>query len=270
MRRFALLSALLCGACAGSGGGAHRLLVGATHTVEDSGLLDTLLAAYHAADPGEDVQVVVAGSGEILQYGRRRDLDVLLTHAPADEQAFMAEGHGEDRRPVMWNEFILLAPPADPAGITGTNDVITAFRKLAEAGAGFVSRGDLSGTHQRELELWDSAGVRPSADVYMEAGAGMAAALRVASARRAYVLSDLATYSVLRAELDLDVASRGDPRLVNRYSVIRVAGARNPDAARRFVDWLTGAEAQALIGGFGTVEGDVQRFHPDTPDPSPR
>lgn len=263
-RRLVPLLALLGAACGGAGSG-DRVLLGATHTLEDSGLLDVLLAAYDSAEPGTDVQAVVAGSGEILEYGRRGDLDVLIAHAPVDERRFMDQGYGTDRRTVMWNEFLLLAPPADPAGAVGDADAVEAFRAIARSGARFVSRGDNSGTHQRELELWDSAGARPAPDVYVEAGAGMADALRVASSQGAYILSDVATWSVLRHELDLVEASRGDPRLLNVYSVTRVAGARNAEGAARFADWLTGEQARNVIAGFGAESGHSRLFHPGPP-----
>ena len=267
MRRTVVLLALGCLACGGGGPGG-RLLVGATHTLEDSGLLDVLLAAIDSTDPGLDVQVIVAGSGEILQYGRRGDLDMLIAHAPDDEARFMDEGYGVDRRVVMWNEFLLLAPPSDPAGVMGVADGVAAFRAVARSGAPFVSRGDLSGTHQRELALWDSAGARPAPDVYLEAGAGMADALRVASSRHAYILSDVATFTVLEPELDLVIAARGDPRLLNVYSVIRVARGRHADAARRIADWLTGDAARAVIAGFGTEGGRPRLFNPGSPPPA--
>jgi tungstate transport system substrate-binding protein len=267
MRRPLVLLALACVACGGGGSGG-RLLVGATHTLEDSGLLDVLLAAIDSTDPGLDVQVIVAGSGEILQYGRRGDLDMLIAHAPDDEARFMDEGYGVDRRVVMWNEFLLLAPPSDPAGVMGVADGVAAFRAVARSGAPFVSRGDLSGTHQRELALWDSAGARPAPDVYLEAGAGMADALRVASSRHAYILSDVATFTVLEPELDLVIAARGDPRLLNVYSVIRVARGRHADAARRIADWLTGDAARAVIAGFGTEGGRPRLFNPGSPPPA--
>ena len=261
--------ALLLAACVASEPGG-RVLVGATHTVEDSGLLDVLLAAYDSAVPGANVQVIVAGSGEILQYGRRGDLDVLLAHAPVDERRFVDEGFGADRRPVMWNEFVLLGPAGDPAGAARAADAVEAFRAVAGSRARFISRGDQSGTHQRELELWDAAGTRPAPAAYIEAGTGMADALRVASSQSAYILSDLATYSVLRSELDLAVAFRGDPRLLNGYSVITVVAARNPDGARRFADWITGPDAQRIIGAFGTDIGGDPLFHPGPPPAAAR
>jgi tungstate transport system substrate-binding protein len=263
LRRTVLPLSLALAAC---GGGGPRLLLGATHTLEDSGLLDVLLEAYDRTSGATgQVQAIVAGSGEILEYGRRGDLDVLIAHSPADEQAFMEEGHGLDRRAVLWNEFVLLGPPADPAGVAGAVDAAEAFRRVASSGARFVSRGDNSGTNRRELELWEAAGARPAPDRYVEAGAGMADALRVASSQGAYILADLATWRVLRDELDLAEASRGDPRLLNVYSVIRLAGARNAEGARRFAEWLGGARARAVIAAFGAGSGGPQLFRPGAP-----
>lgn len=270
-RRVALLFALALGACGGGAGAGDRVLVGTTHTIEDSGLLDSLLVAWQAGNPDLSLQVVVAGSGEILQYGRRRDVDALMTHAPAEERTFVAAGFGLDRRPVMWNEFVLLAPPGDPAGVIGTSSVVRAFEAVARSGAPFISRADESGTNLRELAIWDSAGIRPEGDAYIEAGTGMADALRVASVQGAYILADIATFTVIAPELELVIASRGDPLLLNLYSVLRVAGARNPDGANRFADWITGTTAAVVIDAFGTGGGKPPLFHagpPPAPDSS--
>jgi tungstate transport system substrate-binding protein len=268
MRRAALLLALLAGACGGSGTGS-RVLVGATHTLEDSGLLDSLLVAWQAGNPDLSLQIVVAGSGEILEYGRRRDVDALVTHAPAEERKFLGDGFGLDRRPVMWNEFVLLAPPDDPAGVVGASSVVQAFARIARSGAPFISRADESGTNLRELAIWDSAGTRPAGAAYTEAGTGMADALRVASVQHAYILSDIATFTVIEPELKLVIACRGDPLLLNLYSVMRVAGARNPDGAIRFADWITGPAAKAVIDRFGTGGGRPPLFHAGPPPPPP-
>ena len=268
-RRPASLLALFLCACGGVGGTGHRVLVGATHTLEDSGLLDSLLVGWQAGNPDLSLQVVVAGSGEILQYGRRRDVDALLTHAPAEERKFADDGFGLDRRPVMWNEFVLLAPPADPAGVVGTTDVVRVFAAIARSGATFISRADESGTNLRELAIWDSAGTRPAGVAYIEAGTGMADALRVASVQHAYILSDIATFTVIEPELNLVIACRGDPLLLNLYSVMRVAGAKNPDGAIRFADWITGPAAKAVIDRFGTGGGRPPLFHAGSPPPLP-
>lgn len=264
VRRIAALLGLTLIACGGAGEGG-RLLVGATHTVDDSGLLPKILAAYDSTHPGDNVQTVVAGSGEILQFGRRGDLDVLITHSPRDEETFLADGFGADRQPVMWNEFVLLGPPDDPANARGFPDVLEALRRVVESGATFVSRGDLSGTHKRELELWDAARMRPASGSYIEAGGGMAIALRVASAQQAYILSDIATWTTLRPELELETVSRGGPRLLNVYSVMTVTGNRNPDAAQRFFAWLVSAEARSVIENHGVDGGGTPLFHGGAP-----
>jgi len=265
MRRAALLLAVVAGACARAGGTGGRVLVGATHTIEDSGLLDSLLVRWQADNPDLGLQVVVAGSGEILQYGRRRDVDALLTHAPAEERGFVDEGFGLDHTPVMWNEFVLLAPPGDPAGVIGMTSIVRAFAAVARSGAPFVSRADESGTNLRELAIWDSAATRPAGSAYIESGTGMADALRVASVQGAYILSDIATYTVIEPELGLVIACRGDPLLLNVYSVMRVAGARNPAGAVRFADWITGPDAEAVIDLFGTTGGGAPLFHAGAP-----
>jgi tungstate transport system substrate-binding protein len=234
----------------------RRLILGATHTLEDSGLLPVLVAAWDTAQREDRLSVVVAGSGEILTLGRRGDVDVLLTHSPDDEVAFMAAGHGRSRQPVMHNEFVLLGPPTDPAGAGGASDVVEAMRRIDAADAAFVSRGDDSGTHRRERALWAEAQVVPRRAGYVEAGVAMADLLRLASQRRAYTLSDRATYEVLRPQLQLAVLQEGDPRLYNPYSVIVVTAAANPDGAERFARWLRDGAAQSLIAAFGNRYAD--------------
>ena len=248
--------AAACGAADPAGGapsGAEpaQLILASTTSTEDSGLFEALLPAFEAAHPELDVKVIAVGTGEALELGRRKDADVLLVHAPAAESAFVARGHGAERREVMHNDFVIVGPPADPAGIRGTAPAAAALRRLAEARAPFVSRGDDSGTHTRERQLWRDAGVEPAGAWYQDAGQGMGDVLRIAGEKRAYTLTDRATYLNLREALDLDVLVEGDERLFNPYGVIPVAGAANVEGGRVFADWVTGPAAQALIGRFG-------------------
>ncbi len=254
MRRFPLLPLLVIGF---AGSGCHRaaeptrLILATTTSVEDSGLLQTLVPAFEATFPQYRVSYTAVGSGQALELGRRGDADALIVHSPDDEAKFMAEGHGIDRRKVMVNDFILLGPAADPADVRAAEGAADAFRRIAAARSPFISRGDESGTNRREQAVWKAAGIEPSGSWYTEAGVGMGEALGIASERQAYILSDIATYLYMRGGLDLEILSRGDPLLLNQYSVIRCTRAAHPAAAAAFADWLVSDEAQTLIRDFG-------------------
>jgi tungstate transport system substrate-binding protein len=256
---------VLCG-CAGQAE-RQRVVLGTTHTLEDSGLLDILVAAFTAAEPAYRLSVIVAGSGEILTLAAQGDLDVLLTHSPEDEAMFMASGRGESRHPVMHNDFVLLGPPADPAGAAAAPDVLAALRRIDAAGAPFISRGDGSGTHRRELALRAQAQAEAGGGAYVEAGVGMADLLRLASQRGAYTLADRATYEVLRHQLQLYVVQEGQAGMHNQYSVIVVADARNADGARSFAAWVRGAGMHALLERFGHGHTGRPLFTPDEGSP---
>lgn len=264
MRR--LLSALLLLLAPGCARDAPpRLVLATTHTLEDSGVLDTLVAAFRAAHPEQELHVVVAGSGEVLQYGRSGDADVLLTHAPEAEAELLRAGWIEHRRPVMYNDFVVLGPAADPARVRGSTDAVTAFRRLRDARAPFVSRGDDSGTHRKERSLWFATGIVPDWSGYVEAGVGMAEALRLASARGAYILSDRATWMHLQRELSLALLLEDPAALLNQYSVSRAGRARNAAGADIFADWVTGPEAQRLIARYGKAHDGRPLFSPGAP-----
>lgn len=244
-------------ACGAGGGSAPPpLTLAATTTLEDSGLLAELVAAFRAAHPEVRVRTLTGGTGEVLTLGRNRDVDVVLSHDPVAESTFVAEGHGIERREVMWNDFVIAGPPSDPAGVRGLRDAAAAFAAIARARSPFVSRGDDSGTHRKERHLWREAGTdieeRSAADGwYIVAGVGMGDALRLADARRAYVLTDRATYRVLRRELELEILVEGDARLLNPYGSIRVRDAAHTEAAATFVDWLTSPEGRRFLSEFG-------------------
>lgn len=250
-------------AAAGCGGGSSDLLLASTTSTEDSGLFDVLLPAFMAAHPEVTVRVTAVGTGQALELGRRRDADVLLVHAPPAESAFVAEGHGTARCDVMYNEFVVVGPPADPAGLAGETDAAEAFRRIAAAEAAFVSRGDDSGTYQKERALWSAAGVEPVGRWYMDVGQGMAEVLRMAVERRAYALTDRATYLSVRASTELVVVVEGDERLFNPYGVIPVTGSARAEAARAFAEWITGADAQRRIGEYGAAQFGQPLFVPD-------
>lgn len=273
MRRAALVVvAVLLAGCSAAGPSAERSLVLATTTsTQDSGLLDELLPVF-TADTGWEVKAVAIGSGAAIEMGRRGEADVLLVHSPAAEEEFVAEGTAGQRRLVMHNDFVLLGPAADPAGIRGAGSV-EAVSRVAAAQAVFVSRGDDSGTNAKEDALWSAAAVTPGGDWYQETGQGMGATLRVASELGGYTLSDRATFLAQRDTLALEVLSEGDPGLLNVYHVIEMttrAGDRvQPDGAAAFADWIVSAPAQEMIGGFGTAEFGQPLFTPDAgKDPS--
>jgi tungstate transport system substrate-binding protein len=193
---------------------------------------------------------------------------VLLVHSPQQEQTFMAEGHGSDRRPVMYNDFVLVGPPHDPAGVRGSESARASFSRIAGTGQ-FVSRGDDSGTHVKEQEVWRLAGVEPRGDWYVRAGTGMAQVLRMAGEKRAYTLADRGTFLAQKAGLDLDLLYEGDPVLTNPYSVILVNPDKHPGvnarAARQFADFLLSAEARKVIEEFGKGKHGQPLFHAGSP-----
>jgi tungstate transport system substrate-binding protein len=260
---FALTLAFGCS----QGTTASRTLTLATTTsTQDSGLLDYLLPEFRKQS-GIEVKVVGVGTGQALELGRRGDADVLLTHAPAAEEKFMAEGFGSQRHPVMYNDFVLAGPKADPAHVKQQRSIVGAFQVLAYAGAPFVSRADESGTHQKEREIWTQADVDPKGSWYIRAGTGMAQALRMAKEKQAYLLTDRATFLALGKELDLEILVQGDALLRNRYAVIVVNSEKHPqvrrEAARRFAEFLISNEVQQRISAFGTDKYGQPLFFPD-------
>ncbi len=247
----------------------QRIILAATHTVEDSGLLEVIIAAFDSAHPQYSLQATVTATGQALELGRQGDVDVLLVHSPEDERSFMEEGSGISRREVMESDFVLAGPVADPASVNHTPDIGDAFRRLATGVAPFVSRGDESGTHRKELDIWADIAVVPQGEWYIQSGVGMGDALRVASQRAAYILSDRPTFLALRSSLQLEILSEGDSRLLNPYSVIQIRNAANAEGARAFSEWITGPEAQALIANYGAESVGRTLFTP-TAVPSAR
>lgn len=247
---------------------APSLTLATTTSARDSGLLDALLPRFRAQS-GIEVKVVAVGTGQALELGRRGDADVLLVHAPDAEKRFVEAGYGVGRRPLMHNDFVIVGPKEDPAGVAGEASAVAALRKIAQAQAPFVSRGDDSGTHKKEKKLWREAGLRPDGPWYLEAGTGMAATLRVANDKRAYTLTDRGTFLAHRDRLDLKILCEGDPRLRNFYSVMLVNPARHPhvksEAAGRFIDFLRSPAIQKFIGQFGRERYGEPLFHPGRP-----
>jgi tungstate transport system substrate-binding protein len=221
---------------------------------------------------GIEVRVVALGTGQALDLARRGDADVVFVHARAAEEQFLQEGYGVRRFPVMYNDFVIVGPRADPAGIAGGSDTLEALRKIKAAAAPFVSRGDRSGTHIAELELWTMAGVdiaQAKGPWYRETGQGMGPALNTASAMNAYVLSDRATWLAFRNRGELTILVEGDRRLMNQYGVMLVNPERHPNVKRAegqaFIDWLVSDEGQAAIAAY-EIEGE-QLFFPNAGAP---
>lgn len=267
MRALAVLLSLLLSLVAGCAAATpeRSLVLATTTSTQDSGLLDELLPAF-TQETGWRVRTVAVGSGQAIELGRRGEADVLLVHSPAAEQEFVAEGTAADRRLVMHNDFVLVGPPADPAGLRGA-DGVAAVRAVAAAGALFVSRGDGSGTNAKETSLWERAGVVPGGEWYRSTGQGMGETLRVAGEKQAYTLSDRASFLAQRDTLALEVLCEGDPGLLNVYHVIPLtvrAGERVQEAGGvAFADWITGPGAQERIGAFGVAEFGQPLFVPD-------
>ena len=250
----------------------RSIILATTTSTQDSGLLDVLLPLFEKAS-GYMVKPIAVGTGEALAMGGRGEADVLLVHAPDAEANFVAAGHGINRRAVMHNDFILVGPPEDPAGLKGTPGILASLTHLAHTHARFVSRGDQSGTHTLEQRLWKQAGMTPNGAWYLEAGQRMGATLRIASEKRGYTLVDRGTYLALRKTLHLTILVEGDRALANFYSVIEVNPAKYPkvnhEGARAFADFIVSPEAQKVIATFGVDTFGQPLFYTDAPLPSP-
>jgi tungstate transport system substrate-binding protein len=239
-----------------------------TTSTENSGLLAYLLPAFEARTNSK-VHVISVGTGKALELARNGDVDATLVHARAAEDKFVAEGWGIDRRDVMYNDFILVGPASDPAGIKGGKDVLAAFRKLAAGGARFISRGDNSGTDIMEKAYWKQAGTQPAGAQYVSAGLGMGEVLNMAAEMGGYTLTDRATYGVYQARTGLAPMVEGDPRMFNPYGIIATNPARhagvNYKGARQLIEWITSREGQARIAQFRP--GGQQLFFPSASIP---
>ncbi|WP_354067593.1 extracellular solute-binding protein [Bradyrhizobium sp. OAE829] len=247
------------------------ILVASTTSTQDSGLFGHLLPMFKAKT-GIDVKVVAQGTGQAIDTGRRGDADVLFVHAKAAEEKFLSEGFGVKRYPVMYNDFVLVGPKNDPAGIKDSKDIVAAFKALKDKGIDFISRGDKSGTHQAELNLWKVAGIDIVTDKgpwYKEIGQGMGAALNTAAASNAYVLTDRATWLSFKNKGELVIEVEGDKRLFNQYGVMLVNPAKHPNVKKefgqQFIDWLVSTEGQKAIADF-KINGE-QLFYPNASDP---
>jgi len=241
-----------------------RLRMSTTTSTENSGLLAVLLPPFEK-QVGVKVDVIAVGTGKALKLGENGDVDVVFVHAREAEEAFVAGGFGVYRKAVMHNDFILIGPPEDPAGLKRVGSALEAFRLLALRKAAFISRGDDSGTHKKEMKIWRKAELTPKGSWYIEAGQGMGAVLQIADEKRGYTFSDRGTFIAYHGKIDLGIVYEGDPVLHNPYSIIAVSPDRhahvNYDLAKKLIDYVTGPEGQKIIAGF-RLNGR-QLFYPD-------
>jgi tungstate transport system substrate-binding protein len=242
---------------------ARDVILATTTSTADTGLLDALAPRFQEAT-GYTLKPIAVGSGAALELGERGEADVVLAHSPAAEMTFMDEGFGVERRTVMYNDFVLVGPPDDPAGISGNSSAIDAMRMIAESQARFVSRGDESGTNALERQLWTQAGVEPAGDWYIESGTGMGDTLNIANERGAYTITDRGTYLALKDRLDLPILVEGDTVLLNVYHVMTLNPENGPNintaGGEAFLTFLLDPATQAFIGEFGVEEFGATLF----------
>ena len=244
-----------------------NLILATTTSTQDSGLLDVIVPMFEKQS-GYVVKTIAVGSGEAMKMGEAGNADILLVHAPASEVAFMEAGNGTDRFLVMHNDFIIVGPASDPAGIKGITSAVDAFRAIFEAGSPFITRGDDSGTHKKELSLWKAAEIDPTDQAwYVETGQGMGASMTVASEKDAYILTDRATYLANQDNFQLEVLVEGDTSLLNVYHVITVNQTKWPqvnyNGALAFANFMVDAATQKVIAEFGVDEFGQPLFYPD-------
>lgn len=245
------------------------IILQSTTSTQNSGLLNYILPIF-TKKTGIDVRVVAVGTGQALKNAQNGDGDVLMVHAKAAEEKFVAEGYGVERHELMYNDFVIIGPNSDPAKIAGSNDASASLKKIAETASHFASRGDDSGTHKKELALWKVAGidVKSANGWYRETGSGMGSTLNIAAGMNAYVMSDRATWISFKNKADLKILVEGDKSLFNQYSVILVNPEKHKNVkvelAQQFISWVLGPEGQAAIKSF-KVNGE-QLFTPNATD----
>jgi tungstate transport system substrate-binding protein len=253
LRRAFLLLLLGCALCTPALSAEGVLRLATTTSTENSGLLKEILPRFEAHS-GLKVQVISVGTGKAMKLGENGDVDVLLVHSRPDEDRFVAQGFGVNRRDVMYNDFIVVGPKEDPARVRGMKDVVAAFRRILETRSTFVSRGDDSGTDKMEKSYWSEVGRRPEGRQYLSAGQGMGEVLTMAGHLGAYALSDRATYGAYGPRVGLELLVAGDARMFNPYGVIAVNPARYPGVnhkgAAQFIEWITGPEGRRAIAEF--------------------
>ena len=264
MKRLALcliIMTLLVAFCASA---ATRLKMATTTSTDNSGLLKVLLPPFEKMF-GARVDVIAVGTGKALALGRNGDVDVVLVHARSAEDQFVKEGYGVNRRDLMYNDFVILGPGNDPAGIRGMKDAVAALKIISDRESSFTSRGDDSGTHKREKSLWKEAGIKPSGGWYMETGQGMGATLQIANEKQAYIITDRGTYLAFKGKIELEILVEGDTqRLANPYGIIAVNPAKHAHVnyvyAMALIGWVTSVEGQKIIGEYERF-GELL-FHP--------
>ncbi len=272
LHSFLAWAVLALGAAGTLAAAAPRSLILATTTsTQDSGLLDVLIPLFQSKT-GIPVKTIAVGSGQALALGAKGEADVLLSHSPDAEKTFMSEGHGLKRRLVMHNDFVVLGPPADPAGIKGAKTAPEALGRIAAQGQTWLSRADNSGTNAQEKKLWKAAGVSPQGKAwYVETGLGMGQTLNVAAEKKGYTLSDRGTFLAMKKTLGMAILCEGDPTLLNVYHVIEVDPAKfplvNAQAAAAFADFMVAPETQAVIRTFGVEKYGAPLFFPDAGKP---
>jgi tungstate transport system substrate-binding protein len=264
----AALLALATGCGEKNGGTVERtdLILATTTSTQDSGLLEEWVPMFEAEYP-YSVKVVAVGSGEAMEMGRKGECDVMLVHSPAEEEKMVTDGLAINRKPVMHNDFIIVGPASDPARVKEATSAADAFKRIAASGSKFISRGDDSGTHTKELKVWKEAGITPSGAWYIESGKGMGDTLRIASEEDSCTLSDRGTFLSMKDDLELGILYQGDPILYNNYHVMEVNPEKWPDVnvegARAFSDFVTATEAQEFLQTYGVARYGQQLFHPD-------
>ncbi|MBE3089981.1 MAG: substrate-binding domain-containing protein [Actinobacteria bacterium] len=247
-----------------------ELILASTTSTQDSGLFDELIPAFEKAS-GYKVKVIAVGSGEAIKLGEQGEADVLLVHSRKAEDQFVTDGYGIDRKDVMYNDFIIVGPESDPAKINNMESAVEAFKAIADSGSVFLSRADKSGTHTKELSIWEKAQVEPVGDWYIETGQGMGETLIIAQEKLGYTLTDNATWFATKSSPGSSLVElvKGDTTLYNPYGVIAVNPDKHPDlkinykGAKAFIDFITGAQGQKIIKEFGVTEYGKPLFHPD-------
>lgn len=240
------------------------LRMSTTTSTENSGLLRVLNPLFEKV---YDIRldVIAVGTGKALRLGENGDVDIVFVHAPKAELEFVRKGYGVDRKAVMHNDFVLIGPVANPAKITKTQPIVSALQQIAQQQALFISRGDDSGTHKKEMSLWQAAHINPTGTTYLSVGQGMGAVIKMANEKQAYTLTDRGTYIAFKDKIDLAILNAGDPALFNPYHIMAVNPAKhqhvNYKAAKKYIDYVTGVEAQALIGAY-KKQGETL-FYPD-------
>ena len=263
----AIVTLLLVGSALPSDAQQKTIILATTTSTQDSGLLDVLLPIFEKKT-GYFVKTIAVGSGQAMAMGQKGEADVLLVHSPAAEKKFVAEGSGVNRRLVMHNDYIILGPSEDPAKIKGMKSATEAFKKIASAGALFLSRGDNSGTHSKERDVWKTAGMNPEGQKwYQQTGLGMGQTINVTNEKKGYTLADRGTYLALKKNLALDILVEGDAVLLNIYHVIEVNPAKwpkvNAPGAKAFADFMVAKETQEVIKTFGVDKFGSPLFFPD-------